>query len=427
MDKKLSLRKYAQEMDAQDHLKEFRNEFMNNDPQMIYMDGNSLGRLPLKTISTLDDVIMNEWGTQLIRSWNNNWVNAPSELGAKISQLIGANPDEVLVTDTTSTNLFKLATAGLYEKPGRKKIVSDVFNFPSDLYILQGVAKYLNQGHYIELIPSSDDIHIDIDRIKSIIDHDTALVSLSHVAFKSAYMYDMSQITETAHKAGAIVLWDLSHSTGSVPVNLNLCNVDLAVGCTYKYLNGGPGSPAYLYVHRDLQPTLQSPIWGWFADASPFSFKLEFTPTPDIRKFSTGTPHILSMKAISPALDLLLEANIQRLREKSVLQTDYLISLADEWLIPIGFGIGSPRDPKLRGSHISLKHPDAYQINQNMIYGSPSGVKVIPDFREPDNIRLGIAPIYTSFEDIFLAIEAIREIAEQNTYKGYSKQRSAVT
>lgn len=427
MDIKSNYRKYAQEMDSLDQLKEFRSKFLINDPQMIYMDGNSLGRLPLDAISTLNEVILNDWGTQLIRSWNTNWVNLPSELGAKISKLIGANPDEVLVTDTTSTNLFKLTIAALTEKPDRKKIVSDVFNFPSDLYILQGAMKYLNQEHYLELIPSSDDIHIDIDTIQEIINQDTALVSLSHVAFKSAFMYDMSLITEIAHQAGAFMLWDLSHSTGSVPVDLNQCNVDLAVGCTYKYLNGGPGSPAYLYVRRDLQPKLRSPIWGWFADSSPFSFNLEFSPTPDIKRFSTGTPHILSMKTISPAVDILLEANIERLREKSILQTNYLITLADEWLVPFGFAIGSPKDARLRGSHVSLKHPDAYQINQNMINGSPSGVKVIPDFREPDNLRLGIAPLYTTFEDIFLAVEAIKEITEQETYKSYSKQKSGVT
>lgn len=417
----------AQEMDTQDPLKEFRGRFLIDDPETIYMDGNSLGRLPLESIPVITDLINDDWGIQLIRSWNNNWINLPTEIGEKISRIIGADPDEVLVTDTTSTNLFKLATAALQSQPDRKKIVSDVFNFPSDLYILQGVIKLLNQGHYIELIPSFDHIHINLDNIEKIIDKDTALVCLSHVAFKSAYLYDMAYITELAHQVGAIVLWDLSHSAGAVPVDLNQCNADLAIGCTYKYLNGGPGSPAYLYVRRDLQSSMQSPIWGWFADASPFSFNLEFTPTANIRKFSTGTPHILSMKAISPAVDILLEAKIERLREKSILQTQFLITLADELLAPLNFTIGSPRDADLRGSHISLKHPDAYQINQNMIDGSPSGIRVIPDFREPDNIRLGVAPLYTTFNDILVAAEAITEIVEMNSYKKYSRQKLAVT
>lgn len=417
----------AQEMDTQDPLKEFRGRFLIDDPETIYMDGNSLGRLPLESIPVITDLINDDWGIQLIRSWNNNWINLPTEIGEKISRIIGADPDEVLVTDTTSTNLFKLATAALQSQPDRKKIVSDVFNFPSDLYILQGVIKLLNQGYYIELIPSFDHIHINLDNIEKIIDKDTALVCLSHVAFKSAYLYDMAYITELAHQVGAIVLWDLSHSAGAVPVDLNQCNADLAIGCTYKYLNGGPGSPAYLYVRRDLQSSMQSPIWGWFADASPFSFNLEFTPTANIRKFSTGTPHILSMKAISPAVDILLEAKIERLREKSILQTQFLITLADELLAPLNFTIGSPRDADLRGSHISLKHPNAYQINQNMIDGSPSGIRVIPDFREPDNIRLGVAPLYTTFNDILVAAEAITEIVEMNSYKKYSRQKLAVT
>lgn len=415
----------AQKLDSEDPLAHFRERFVISDPDTIYLDGNSLGRLPKATISHMQTVIEQQWGERLIRSWNEAWAETPSQLGEKIAKLIGAQPDEVLVCDSTSVNLFKLAVAAIRARPKRSKIVSDVFNFPSDLYIFQGIIDFLGQRHSLELIPSRDNITIHPADIATTIDTDTALLSLTHVAFKSAFMYDMKTVTELAHRSGALALWDLSHSVGAVPLHLNACNVDLAVGCTYKYLNGGPGSPAFLYVRRDLQEKIMQPIWGWFAAKAPFDFELEFTPANDISRFRGGTAPMLSMLALHPALDILLEAGMDRLREKSIAQTEYLIFLAREWLLPLGFDIGSPLDSDQRGSHVSLRHPEAYRINRAMIESDE--LKIIPDFRTPNNIRLGIAPIYTTFVDIHRALNRMRTIVEKKIYAAYSDERLAVT
>jgi kynureninase len=417
----------ARELDAQDELASFRDEFVISGPDLIYLDGNSLGRLPKRTMALLRHVIDHEWGERLIRSWNEGWIRTPTELGAKIARLIGAQADEVLVVDATSINLFKLAVAALRARPGRSQIISDIFNFPSDLYILQGVIDLLGNKHVLKLISSADGISIDPQAVVAAMGDQAALVCLTHVAFKSAFMYDMAQVTEQAHRVGALMLWDLSHSIGAVPVDLNGCGADLAVGCTYKYLNGGPGAPAFLFVRRDLQRKLMQPLWGWFAASDPFAFDLKFTPVADISRFRTGTVPVLSIKSVEPAIDLLLEAGIQRLRAKSVKQTEYLIFLAEQWLYTLGFTLGSPRQAECRGSHVSLRHAEGYRINRALIEAPAPALKVIPDFRAPDNIRLGIAPIYTSFLDIYRALQRIRVIVEEKIYEQYSKDKLAVT
>ncbi len=417
----------ARELDARDELSSFRDEFVIEDPDLIYLDGNSLGRLPKRTIPAIRNVVEKEWGKRLIRGWNDGWVNAPIELGAKIARLIGAKPNEIVVTDATSINLFKLAVAALQARPDRTGILSDVFNFPSDLYILQGVIDLLGRKHHLKLIPSTDKITISNEAVDGAIDNRTALVSLTHVAFKSAFMHDMARVTETAHRAGAFVLWDLSHSAGAVPVDLNGWEVDLAVGCTYKYLNGGPGSPAFLYVREDLQKQLSQPMWGWFAAEKPFAFELDFLPASDISRYRVGTPPMLSMKAVEPALDILLEAGMERIRAKSIRQTEYLIFLADQWLTPLGFTVSTPRRAELRGSHVSLRHPDGYRISRAMIESPPPAVKVIPDFRAPDFIRLGIAPLYTTFVEIHQAIDRMNAIVEGRIHEQYSVGQLAVT
>ena len=418
---------FATEKDEQDVLASFRYEFVIDEPDVIYLDGNSLGRLPKRTVNFMKNAIEHEWGKRLIRVWNDGWVNTPTELGEKIARLVGAHADEILVTEATSINLFKLAIAALEARPNRTKIVSDAFNFPSDLYILQGIIDLLGNVHRLELIPSEDRITITPKAIESAIGNDTALVSLTHVAFKSAFMYDMGYVTEQAHQAGALMLWDLSHSVGAVPVDLNACKVDLAVGCTYKYLNGGPGSPAFLYVRRDLQTQLNQPMWGWFAAENPFAFDLDFTPAPDISRYRVGTPPMLSMKALEPAVDMLLEAEMERLRDKSIKQTEYLIYLADQWLSPLGFTLGTPRDAAIRGSHVSLRHTESYRISRALIESPPPAIRVIPDFRAPDNIRLGITPLYTTFTEIYQALERIQMIVEDKIYEQYSNEQLRVT
>ncbi|MBN1822673.1 MAG: kynureninase [Prolixibacteraceae bacterium] len=418
---------FARSLDHNDLLKEFRNEFFIADKNIIYLDGNSLGRLTLKSEKQLLKTIKSEWGENLIESWNKIWYSKPLETGNKIAQIIGASPGEVIVSDSTSVNLYKLAMAALKLQKERSEIVSDVFNFPTDLYILQGIIGNLGNNHKLILAESNDGISIGLENLESLITEKTALFVLSHVAFKSSFKYDIKKVTDIAHKKGALVLWDLSHSIGATEIELNKWNVDLAVGCTYKYLNGGPGSPAFLYIRKDLLEKLDSPIQGWFGDSKPFAFDLEYNPAKGILKFLTGTPPVLNLMAIEPALDIILKAGIKNINEKSKKQSEYLLFLIKNELLNLDFKIGSPENPEDRGSHISLQHREAYRICQALINPENSPLKVIPDFREPDNIRLGIAPLYTTFEEIYLSVKRIKEIVEKEEYKKYSSVRNKVT
>jgi kynureninase len=416
-------RAFAQQQDAEDELASFREAFVFDESNLIYMDGNSLGRLPRRTVERVRAVVETEWGRNLIQGWNAGWFEAPKRVGEKVARLVGAGQGQVVVSDSTSVNLFKLALTALAMRPGRVGIVSDVLNFPSDLYILQGCVHLLGDRHRIHLVPSADGVMIDRQALFDAIDERTALVTLSHVAFKSGFLYDAAAVTERAHQMGALVLWDLSHSVGAVPVELDRWDVDLAVGCTYKYLNGGPGAPAFLYVGRGLQEEALSPIWGWFGRCSPFAFDLEYEPAQGITRFLVGTPPILSLLAMESALDLILEAGLERIRLKSVRLTSYLVYLVDTVLSPLGFTLGSPRDPAHRGSHVSIRHAEGYRINRALI----EEMEVLPDFREPDNIRLGLAPIYTSFVEVWDAMDRIRRVVEERRYLGYSARRLPVT
>ncbi|MDD5466961.1 MAG: kynureninase [Anaerolineales bacterium] len=417
------MRATASERDADDELAAFRDRFVIADPHLIYLDGNSLGRLPRNTAERARVLVEQEWGRDLIRGWNAGWWQAPGRVGDKIARLVGAAPGQVVVSDSTSVNLFKLVMAALALRPERTCLVSDTLNFPSDLYVLQGCINLLGGQHSLHLIPSHDDIAVDTDELLDAIDESTALVTLSHVTFKSGYMYDARAITRRAHEMGALVLWDLSHAAGAAPVELDAWGADLAVGCTYKYLNGGPGSPAFLYVRKDLQEALRSPIWGWFGQRSPFAFDLEYQPAEGISRFLVSSPPVLSMLAMEASLDLLLEAGMERLRRKSVALSEYLIALADARLAPLGFTLGSPREAERRGSHVSLRHPEGYRINRALI----EAMAVIPDFREPDNLRLGLAPLYTTFGEVWEGIDRIRQVTEGRRYLHYSPERPLVT
>ena len=414
---------FARRLDAEDALASFREAFVIADPDLIYVDGNSLGRLPRRTVERMRTAVEVEWGHDLIRGWNAGWYQAPARVGEKIAQLVGAGPGQVVVSDSTSVNLFKLTMAALAKRPGRDRIVSDVLNFPSDLYILQGCVRLLGDCHHLHLVPSADGITVDQQTLFDAMDERTALVTLSHVTFKSGFLYDAAAVTERAHQVGALVLWDLSHSVGAVPVKLDRWGVDLAVGCTYKYLNGGPGAPAFLYVRRDLQEEALSPIWGWFGQRSPFDFDLEYEATEGVGRFLVGTPPILSLLAMESALDLLLEAGLERIRRKSVRLTSYLVYLVDTVLAPLGFVLGSPRDPARRGSHVSIRHPEGYRINRALI----EEMGVLPDFREPDNIRLGLVPLYTSFAEVWEAVDRIRQVVEEERYLRHPAERLPVT
>ena len=444
---------YAQSLDENDPLAGFRSRFMVDDPDLIYLDGNSLGRLPRDTVARTRQLVEQGWGQRLIRGWNDGWIDLNERIGDKIAQLLGASPGEIAIADSTSTNLYKLALAALRARPGRTKIVTDDLNFPSDVYIFQGlirsrgIARSPGQGAgfgnpaqaergsltqpergtqtgwNVEIVKSPDGIHGPVEGLLAAIDEDTALVSLSHTVFKSAYTYDMAAITAHAHKMGALTLWDLSHSAGSVVVELNKANADLAVGCTYKYLNGGPGAPAFLYVRKDLQGELTNPISGWFGQKDAFDFGLEYEPAPGIRRFLTGTPSILSIAPIEIGVDILLEAGMEHLRAKSVQQTEYLIALWRELLAPLGFTMNSPADPAWRGSHISLGHPNGWQIDQALI----EEMHVLPDFRQPDNIRLGITPLYTTFTEIHEAVMRMKWVVEEKMYEKYDAGAGGVT
>jgi len=418
---------HAHQLDAQDPLKSYREQFVLSDPNLIYLDGNSLGAMPKATPPRLDEVVQKEWGDRLIRSWNEGWYDRSQKIAAQIAKLIGAQDDEVIVADSTSANLFKLAYGALKLKSNRHGIISDTLNFPSDIYLLQGLIRLFGDKHELNLAQSADEQRVTLEELDRLIDEDTALLTLSHVVFKSAFMYDMKTITDKVHQKGGLVLWDLSHAAGAVPVDLNGCDVDMAVGCTYKYLNGGPGSLAFLYVRKDLQEKLESPIWGWFGEANPFEFDLNYRPATGIRKFLAGTPPLLSLSAIEPSVDMLVEVGMNRIREKSVAQTRYMIDLYKQVLAPLGYKLGSPENDEQRGSHVSLKHPEAYRICKALIDPATLGKSVIPDFREPDNIRLGITPLYTSFVDLFMAIEQMRSIVDDKEYERYSDQKEEVT
>ena len=411
----------ARALDAADPLSAFRERFVIADPELIYLDGNSLGRLPRATAGRLATVAGHEWGERLVRGWGEGWFEAPQRIGGKLAGPLGAAADEVVLADSTSVNLFKLALAALLARPGRRVIVTDDLNFPSDLYVLESAARLA--GGVVRVVPAADGIHGPVEALMAALDGDTALLSLSHTVFKSGYTYDMAALTAVAHHAGALALWDLSHSAGAVAVDLNGAAADLAVGCTYKYLNGGPGAPAFLYVRREHQEQLANPISGWIGRRDPFDFALDYAPAPGIGRFLTGTPPILSLSAVEPGVEMLLEAGIERLRERSLRLSEYLIARWQTRLEPLGFRLNSPRDPARRGSHVSLGHTDGLRVNLALIHDQ----QVLPDFRRPDNIRLGIAPLYNTFADLHTAVERLRAVVVDRLYERYDATGLTVT
>ncbi|MFP4469493.1 MAG: aminotransferase class V-fold PLP-dependent enzyme, partial [Bacteroidales bacterium] len=285
---------YARRADHHDPLGRFRMSFFIPEPNIIYLDGNSLGRLPHRTRERLQQTVDHQWGKRLIRSWNEGWYDMPRRLGARLAPIIGAGEDEVIVGDSTSLNLFKAAWASVKLKQNRTRIITDDLNFPTDLYVLQGIARQLGADYEVALAHSSDGLTLSQEDLKKVLNDNTALVVLSHVAFKSAFMHDMKAVTDLVHSHGALMLWDLSHSAGVVPVQLSDADADLAIGCTYKYLNGGPGAPAWLFVKKELQNMLESPVWGWFGDDNPFAFNLEYKPAAGMSRFLVGTPPVIS-------------------------------------------------------------------------------------------------------------------------------------
>lgn len=397
---------HARQMDASDPLRRFREEFFLEVGGPIYLDGNSLGRMPKSAVALAADLMERQWGERLIRGWNDGWMVLPRRLGAKVAALIGADADEVLVSDSTSVNLFKLATAAVAAQAPRRGIVTDRRNFPSDTYVLQACG----------------DLTI-VDDAVAAADGGTAVVGLTQTCFRTAAVYPLEETTRRVHATGAWMLWDLSHSVGALEVDLHASGAEMAVGCTYKYCNGGPGAPAFLYVRRDLQERLLSPIPGWLGHADPFAFSLEYRPAKGIERFLAGTPAVLSMACLEPGLDLLLEAGMAAVAEKSRRLCDYLIAEADRQLAEFGVTVASPRETAERGSHVSLRHPEAWRLTQTLI----ADYAVIPDFRAPDLIRFGVAPLYNSFEDVCEAVGRLRLALRSKSYERYDAARLAVT
>jgi kynureninase len=395
-------RGYAEELDAADPLAGFRDRFALDDPGLIYLNGNSLGALPRATLRRLETVIREEWGTALARSWD-HWVDLPAQAGDLVGELTGAAPGQVVVADNTTVNLYKLACAALDARPGRRVIITDRDNFPSDRYVFEGIAA--QRGLELRMLDTDINEGLDAGQVRAAVDEDTALVSLSHVAYRSGALADMAGITEIAHAAGALMLWDLCHSVGAVPAELDRCDVDLAVGCTYKYLNAGPGAPAFLYVTSRLQETLRQPVWGWFSQRDQFAMGPAYDPAPGIAKFVTGTPSILGAAAVEEGARLLLEAGLDPIRAKSRRLTGYLVELGGAWLEPFGCALATPRDGARRGGHVTYCHPDAEQIT-----GRLAAAGIVTDYRTPDRFRFGLSPLTTRFTDVWTAVAATRDL-----------------
>lgn len=401
--------------DASDPLAAYRDRFALPDG-VIYLDGNSLGALPRKTAARLSRAIKREWGVGLIRSWNDaDWVNAPRRIGDKIARLIGAAPGEVVVADSTSVNLFKALTAACSLNPDRTVILSEAGNFPTDAYMMQGLAAF-SGGRLCEKLVSRD-------AVLDALDATTAVLLLTQTHYKSGQVWDLAETTRRAHDAGAIVVWDLSHSAGAIEVDLNGANADFAVGCGYKFLNGGPGAPAFFYAatrhHERAAPVLS----GWFGHRAPFAFDDRYAPAPGVERFLCGTPAILGMVALESGVDLFAEVDMTAVRAKSAALGDLFIALMEARCADHGFALASPRDAGRRGSHVSYAHPEGYAIMQAL-----KARGVIGDFRTPDVLRFGLTPLYLRFQDIDDAVAAIADVMESEAWRAPEyATRAAVT
>jgi len=413
-------RSYAQTLDAADQLATFRDRFVRQDRELIYLDGNSLGPLPVRTQARIAEVVDQDWGVGLVRSWD-KWIQLPRQAGDMVGEhLVGAAPGQVTVCDSVTINLYKLAWAALDARPGRDVIITDDDNFPTDRYVLQGIAA--QRGCELRTIHTDMDAGVSVETLAEALDDRVALVELSHVAYRSGALADMAGLTELVHEEGALMLWDLCHSVGAVPVELDASGADLAIGCTYKYVNAGPGAPGFLYVREDLQSLLRQPIWGWFSQHDQFAMGPRYDPAPGIDSFLTGTPNIIGAVAVEEGARLIGEAGLPALRAKSVEMTSYLIALADEWLAPLGFTVASPREAARRGGHVTLRHDDALPISQALIRAG-----VVGDYRTPDRLRLGPIPLTTSFTEVFDALDRLREITATKSYADIPLEQQRVT
>ena len=403
-------RAYADSLDDSDPLAGFRLRFEVPDPAVIYLDGNSLGRLPAATPARIADVVTDEWGDRLIRSWSEGWMERPVEVGDRLgAALLGASAGQTVVCDNVSVNTYKLLHAAMDLRPGRSTIVAHRGEFPTDRYVAHEVAR--QRGGSVQWLGPLDPDALPLTEpvtafeVAGKLHDDVAVVLLSVVDYRSAAIAEVAAITRAAHDAGALVIWDCSHAVGSLPLMLDDIGADFAVGCSYKYLNGGPGAPAWVWAATRHHEGMHNPIPGWMGHADVFAMGADYVPAPGVRRFLTGTPSAIALAAVEVGVGLLAEAGIDAVRAKSVALTSYAVELADAWLTAFGVTLASPRDAALRGSHVTLRHPDSLALTQAL-----SDRGVIPDFRHPDGIRVGLAPLTTRFTDVHDGLASLRAL-----------------
>ncbi|MGO4536980.1 kynureninase [Leifsonia sp. 2MCAF36] len=404
----------ARALDASDPLAAFRSRFAGIDDgssQVVaYFDGNSLGRPTRASIERIQRFLLDGWGDRLIRGWDEEWMELPFTIGDDLGRAaLGAAPGQTFIGDSTTVLLYKLARAAVDSLPDRSEIVLDTDNFPTDRYLLDGIAR--ERGLRLVWIEADTEAGVTPEQVAAAVGPETALVVLSHVAYRSGFLADLPAINRIVHDAGALVLWDLCHSAGSVPVELDAAGVDLAVGCTYKYLNGGPGSPAFGYVNERLIPHLAQPIQGWMGVRDVFTMGPEYQPADGLRRFLSGTPPIVGMLAMRDTIAMIEEAGIAAVRAKSVALTEFAIALAEEWLTPLGVTLASPRDAERRGGHVTLSHPAMQEVTSLLWQRD-----VIPDYRDPDGLRVGLSPLSTSFEEVCAGMAAVRDALGELTH-----------
>lgn len=418
----VTTREHAEHLDAVDPLGRFVGEFVVSDPEMCYLDGNSLGRLPRATIERVRRFLEDEWGTELVAGWE-HWIDEAQTAGDLIGRAaLGAAPGQVLALDTTSVNFYQLASAAVRSRPGRRRVISDTANFPTDRYILEGLCG--QSGLELELIDDeSGEEYVTPEMLAARLGDDVALVTLSIVQYRSGALHDVPRLTRMVRDAGARMLWDASHAVGAVELDFDGDGVDLAVGCTYKYGNSGPGSPAWMYVSRAAQAALQVPVQGWFAQADQFAMGQGFERAEGIRGFQIASPSIVGLRCVQTAFEMIEQAGMPAIREKSLLGTEMMIALHDAWLAPLGFELTTPREPARRGGHITLRHPDARRIAVAM----REIISVIPDFRAPDSIRLAMSPLASTFVEGWTGIRRLRDLVASGRHMDVEMPKSRVT
>jgi kynureninase len=425
-------RQTAVDLDKNDPLARFKEQFVVNDPELCYLDGNSLGRMPKATKQAVNE-FLDEWSNELVDGWN-HWIDEAQPTGDLLGRAaLGAASGQVLAVDTTSVNFFQLCSAAIMARPNRKKIIIDSSNFPTDRYILEGLARDRN----LELItlnndgmggPNAQDIAnkkelITAEALEPFLSEDVALVTLQAIHYRSGSRPDIKAITDLCRKYGTLVVWDCSHAIGAIELNLDANSVDLAVGCTYKYGNSGPGGTAWLYVNKKIQKELRVPIQGWFSQKDQFTMGPFFEPADDIRRFQIASPSIIGMRMIQASFKMIEEATIEAIEHKANVGTEMMIALFDAWLAPLGFELLTPRNPKQRGGHITIGHPDAKKIATAM----RTQIKVVPDYRTPDSIRLAIAPLPTSFTEVYDGFARLKDLVETKQYLEIEDNGSRVT